>query len=121
MLHTSIASALRKIISITSCGKRVSVEEKRGQKYNRFLRGRPIANMINGHFQSTGAYDTAQSLADLFSICFEDGDQDSDTRWDQILLGTSEMPPENVLEGLCRNRLQGSEQLRQCLRCATKT
>ena len=27
------------------------------------------------------------------------------------LTGTSEMPPENVLEGLYRNRLQGSEQL----------
>ena len=63
MLHARIASALRKIISIASFGKRVSVEEKRGQKYNRFLRGRPIANVINGHFQSTGAYDTAQGLA----------------------------------------------------------
>ena len=29
---------------------------------------------------------------------------------DQILFETSEMPPENVLEGLCKNRLQGSEQ-----------
>ena len=29
---------------------------------------------------------------------------------DQILVETSEMPPENVLEGLCKNRLQGSEQ-----------
>ena len=104
MLHARIASALRKIISIASFGKRVSVEEKPGQKYNRFLRGRPIANLINGHFQSSGAYDTAQGLADLFSICVEDDDQDSDTRWDQILLGTSEMPPEKVLEGLCRNR-----------------
>ena len=29
---------------------------------------------------------------------------------DQILVETSEMPPENVLEGLCENRLHGSEQ-----------
>ena len=34
-----------------------------------------------------------------------------DARWDQILLGTSEMPLESVLEGCYRNRLQGSEQL----------
>ena len=27
------------------------------------------------------------------------------------LLGTSEMPPENVLKGLNKNRMQGSEQL----------
>ena len=32
-------------------------------------------------------------------------------RWDQILLGTSEMPPENVLGGLYRNRSHCSEQL----------
>ena len=35
--------------------------------------------------------------------------QDFDTRWDQILLGTNEMPPENVLEGLYKHKLQGSE------------
>ena len=68
--------------------------------------------MICGYFQSTGAKDTAESLSDLFSICLQDDDvQDFDTRWDQILLRTSEMPPENVFEGLYRNRLQGSEQL----------
>ena len=58
-----------------------------------------IAKMIYGHFQSTGVYDTAQGLSDLFSICSQDDDvQDFDTRWDQILSGTSEMPPENILE-----------------------
>ena len=68
--------------------------------------------MIYGHFQSTVAYDAARSLSDFISICLQDDDvQDFDTRWDPILLGTSEMPPENVLEGLYRNRLQGSEQL----------
>ena len=59
--------------------------------------------MIYVHFQSTGASDTAQGLSDLLSICLQDADvQDFDTRWDQILLGTIEMP---------RNRLQGFEQL----------
>ena len=67
--------------------------------------------MIYGHFQSTGAHDTAQGLSDLCSICLQDDDvQDFDARTDQILLGTSEMPPENVLEGL-NNKMQGSEQL----------
>ena len=55
------------------------------------------------HFQTTGASDTAQGLSDLLSICLQYADvQDFDTRWDQILLGTIEMP---------RNRLQGFEQL----------
>ena len=68
------------------------------KKHNRFLRGRQIAEMIYGHFQPTGAYDTAQGLSELFSICLQKDDvQDFDTRWDQILPGTSEMPPRNVL------------------------
>ena len=56
---------------------------------------RLIACMIYGHFQSTGAFDTAQGLSDLFSICLQDDDvQDFDAVRDQISLGTSEMPPE---------------------------
>ena len=66
--------------------------------------------MIYGHFDSTGPCDTAQVLSDLFRICLQNDDvQDFFTRWDRILLGTSEPPPENVLEGLYNNRLQGSE------------
>ena len=68
--------------------------------------------MIYGQVQSTRAYDTAQGLSDLFNICLQNDDvQDFDTRWDQILLGTSEMPPANVLEGLYKNKWQSSEQL----------
>ena len=53
--------------------------------------------MMCGPFQSTRAYDTAQGLSDMFSICLHDNDvQDFDTLWDQILLGTSEMPRESL-------------------------
>ena len=48
MLDARNASALRKIISSTSFRKRVSVEEQRAQKYNRFMRGRQIAHVICG-------------------------------------------------------------------------
>ena len=76
MLDGRIASALGRIISNASFRRRVSVEEQRAQKYNRFLRGRQIAKMIYGHFQSTGAYDAAQHLSHLFNI------HRIDTRWD---------------------------------------
>ena len=86
MLDAKIASALRKVISSTSFRRRVSVEEQRVQKHNRFLRGRQIAHMICGHFQSTGACDTAQGPSDFFSICLQDDDgQGFDTRWSHIL------------------------------------
>ena len=68
--------------------------------------------MIYVDFLSKRAYDTAQGLSDLFNACSQNDDvQDFDTRCDEIFLGTSEMPPENVLEGLHKNKLQGSEQL----------
>ena len=115
-LDARIESALTKIIISTSFKRRVSAEEQRAQTQNRFLRGRQIAYMIHDHCQASGAYDAARGLADLFIFCLQNDDvQDSDTRWDQILFGTSELPHENVLEGLYKMRLQGSEQLQTVL------
>ena len=48
--------------------KRVSVEEQRAQKYDRFWRGWQIAEMIYEHFRATGAYEAVQGLSDLFNI-----------------------------------------------------
>ena len=59
--------------------------------------------MICDFFRATGAYDAAQGLSDLFNIRLqEDNIDDFDTRWDQALLTASEIPTENVLEGLCK-------------------
>ena len=111
MLDAKIASALRKIISSSNFNKRVSVEEQRGQKHDRFLRGTQIAYRIHDRCQAIGACDAAQGLSDLFNICFhDDGLQDFDTRLDQVLLTTSEIPEENVFEGLYKMKLQGSAQ-----------
>ena len=67
--------------------------------------------MIHDHFQATGPCDAAQGLSDLFNICLHDDDvQDFDTRWDQVLLTTSEIPEENVFEGWYKMKLQGSAQ-----------
>ena len=68
--------------------------------------------MFYDQFHSTGAYHEAQGLSDLLNICLQnDNVQDFDTRWDNMLLATSLMPPENVLEGLYKNKLQCSKQL----------
>ena len=97
MLDARIASTLRRIIFNACFKRRVSVEEQRAQKQNRFLRGRQIAYMIYHHLQATGAYDAAQGLSGLFNICLQNDDvQDFDTRWDQILRGTTELLHENV-------------------------
>ena len=89
--------------------RRVSVEEQRAQKQNRFLRGRQIAYMIFDHYQANGAHEAVQGLSDLFNIFLQNDDvQEFDKRWDQILIGTSALPHENVLEGFNKMKLQGS-------------
>ena len=60
MLDVKTAFALRKILSNSNFRRRVSVEEQRAQKPDRFLRGGQIAYMIYDHFRATGAYDAAQ-------------------------------------------------------------
>ena len=58
MLDAKIASALNKIIQNPQFKKKVSLEEQKAQKEDRFLRGRQIAFMIYDYFRVTGAHDT---------------------------------------------------------------
>ena len=61
--------------------KRLSVEEQRFQKNDRFLRGRQTAYMIYEHFRANGAYEALQGLTDLFIVRLQNDDvQDFDVR-----------------------------------------
>ena len=81
MLDARIASALNKIIQNSHFKKKVSREELKAQKEDRFLRGRQIAYMIYDYFRVTGAHDTFLDFADLFSITLPNDDvQEFDTR-----------------------------------------
>ena len=54
LLDAMIASALNKLFNSQShFRKRVSVEEQRAQRHDRFLRGRQIAYMIYEYFRAT--------------------------------------------------------------------
>ena len=63
-----IASALNKIIHNSQFKRRISLEEQKAQKQDRFLRGRQIAHLIYDHFRVTGANDSVENNADLFTI-----------------------------------------------------
>ena len=85
MLDAKIASALNQIIQNSHFKKKVSLEEQKAQKEDRFLRGRQIAFMIYDDFRVTGAHDTVLDYADLFSITLRhDNLQEFDTRCDEI-------------------------------------
>ena len=81
MLDAMIAFALK-----TRFRKKVSVGDQCAQTYDRFLRGRQIAQMIYEHFRASGACKAVQGLSDLFKIRLQKDDvQDFDVRRDHAL------------------------------------
>ena len=61
VLDARIASALNKIIHTSQFKRRISLEEQKAQKEDRFLRGRQIAYLIYDHFRVTGIQDSVDS------------------------------------------------------------
>ena len=65
VLDAKIASALNRIKN-TRFKKKISLEEMKAQKEDRFLRGRQIAYLIYEYFRVTGANDSVENYAQLF-------------------------------------------------------
>ena len=96
-----IASALNKIIHNSQFKRRISLEEMKAHKEDRFLHGRQIANLIYEYFRVTGANDSVENYADLFTISIRNDDgQEFDSKCDGILLSMTKVPPDEILEGL---------------------
>ena len=62
VLDAKIASALNRIIHNTRFQKKVSLEEMKAHKEDRFLRGRQIAYLIYEYFRVTGADDSVVEM-----------------------------------------------------------
>ena len=72
--------------------------------------------MIYDYFRVAGAHDTVLDNADLFSIGLRNDDaQDFDTRWDEIRLSMTKIPPDDVVESLYKLRTRESDQLKYVL------
>ena len=98
MLDAKIVPVLKKNIQNSHFKKKVSFQEQKVQKEDRFLRGRQIAYMIYDYFRVTGVHDTVLDYTDLFSIGLGNDDvQDFDARWDEILSSMTKIPPDDVL------------------------
>ena len=89
ILDAKMASALKRIITKKYFRRRTNVEEQEAHQFNRFLRGRQIAYMIYDYFRVTGANDSVENYADLFTLGLRNDDiqefdskcvQDEDTR-----------------------------------------
>ena len=83
VLDARIASALNEIIHSTRFKKKVSLEEMKAHEEDRFLRGRQIAYLIYEYFRVTGANDSVENYADLFTVALQNDDiQEFDSKWD---------------------------------------
>ena len=111
-----IASALNRIIHNTLFTRKVSLEEQKAQKEDRFLRGGQIAHLIYAYFRVTGANDSVENYADFFTIVRRNDDiQEFDSKWDGILLSMTKIPHGDILEGLYKLRIRESEKLKTVL------
>ena len=116
LLDARIASALNKIIQNTRFKKKVSLEEMKAHKEDRFLRGRQIAHLIYEYFRVTGANDSVENYADLFTVVLRNGDtQEFDSKWDEILSSMTQIPSDDILESLYKLRIRVSEKLKAVL------
>ena len=116
VLDAKIASALNRIIHNSHFKSRVSLEEQKAQKQDRFLRGRQIAYLIYDHFQVTGSHDSVENCTDLFTIVQRNDDiQEFDSKWDGVLLSMTKIPHDDILEGLYKLRIRESEKLKTVL------
>ena len=113
VLDAKIFSTLNKIIQNSHFKKRISLGEQKDQKQDRFLRGGQIAYLIYEYFRVTGANDSVENYADLFTVSLRNDDiHEFDSKWDGILLSMTKIPPDDILEGLYKLRIRESEKLK---------
>ena len=106
VLDAKIASALNRIIHNSHFKRRISLEEQKAQKEDRFLRGRQIAYLIYEYFRVTGANTIVLRNDDI---------QEFDSKWDGILLSMTKILTDDILEGLYTLRVRESEKLKTVL------
>ena len=88
-------------LAVEKIKEKVSLEEQRAQKDDRYQRRRQIAFLIHDYFRVTGAHDTVLDYADLFSVTLHDDNiQEFDSEWDGILLLMTQIPSDDILKGL---------------------
>ena len=116
VLDATIASAVNKIIQNTCFKKMVSLEEQKAHKEDRLFRGRQIAHLIYEYFPVTGANDSVENNADLFTVALRNEDiLEFDSKCDGILLSMTKIPHDDILEGLYKLRIRESEKLKTVL------
>ena len=96
--------------------RKVSREQQKAQIEDRFFRGRQIAYLICEYFRVTGANESVENYADLFTVVLRNDDiQHFDSKWDEILWSMTKIPHDDILEGSYKLRIGETEKLKTVL------
>ena len=107
---------MHKIIRNSHFKRKISLEEHKAQKQDRFLRGRQIAYLIFDEFRVNGTHDSVENYTDLFIVVLRNDDvQEFDSKWDGIFLVLTKIPHDDILEGLYKLRIRESEKFQTVL------
>ena len=69
--------------------------------------------MIHEYFRVTGANDSVENCADLFTVVLRSDDsKELDSKWDEILFSMTQIPPDDILESLQKFRIRESSKLK---------
>ena len=72
--------------------------------------------MIYEYFPGTGANDSVENFADLFTVIFRNDDiQEFDSKWDGILSLMMQIPSDDMLKGLFKLRIREFEKVKTVL------
>ena len=72
--------------------------------------------MIYEYFRVTGANDSVENYPDLCTVVLRNDDiQEFDSKWDEILFSMTQIPSDDILEGLYKLRIRESEKLKTAL------
>ena len=116
VLDVRFVSALNKIIHNSHFKRKISLEEQKAQKEDRFLRGGQIAYLIYEQFRVTGTDSSVENYTDLFTILLRSDDiQEFDSKWDGMSLSLTKIPRDDILEGLYKLRIRESEKVKTVL------
>ena len=110
-----IASALNKIIHNSHFKRKISLEEQKAQKVDRFLRGRQIAYLIYEQFR-VGPIILSKTTVTCSLLLFEMTIfRNSIQSGDGILLSMTKIPLDDILEGLYKLRIRESDKVKTVL------
>ena len=120
VLDARIASPLNKIIQNTQFKRKVSLEERKAPKEDRFLCGKQIAYLIYEYFRVTGANDSVEKYADLFTIALRNDDiPEFDSKWDAILLSMTQSHLMTSWKDCTNSEYEGLKNSRPYWNCLT--